>query len=1791
MSSLLCGCLKQTASSDDVYDDRRGEHPQAQGARAWSTYVGRVSKEAVEGNSHLRRPREREREEPLPTPVTLVVEQRAVGSKPLLAPPTFPVNSRPAKHSVLVELVGAGFHPTDPIPLDTAVALVQAGLVMNVGIQLAGDPATSGDSVLDASDAAALCLRVLAAISNQARGSLSENQAVEHRRTAASDFAESTIYALRRGNAQYGQLCALISAAAQLDYPELREELLAAGMPDALAEVLVILAARKHPSRRFPRVNPVLPVAPGAAKACTPGAGKHFGGSVYCASAHSSATAADTPADDLPLTTQRVVAVSNGASQEGQDARHSNPLVPKLALRNVGQLAAGCSEVPNLGLTRSARRDLARKSRAEDGELAAGARGSTSSAVTTSSTTSAPPPGLSDTMHIVASTATRTHDDSHIDTVENGQNESSVAGGLDSLLKLQDTADATGSRLHGPGRTAVLTAAHELRSVATHVGETLMMSDFSAILAHNRRCRRNSGADARDHAESTMRIRAGAGASNSLSTRMEASPRFPPTTSSFQEASGEHVTSIVLDAVQALSLTRHGSSESPEANPVSELINSGLATEQHPTRLMAALSAILCVDNPKQPSHPDPSMRAACISALVVFQTPLLRKPPAGVDPLLLRLRGHIQIVYEGAASSKRGVTTKDEETTEGLLRLMGDYVRVATNLRHGEFAVVSEVLAYARTICVVGAAGARPSTWCAQRLRAVDAWLGAASDIMNRIGGNGDDSSPAELFASLLLGQQSTLDWVYEYADHMLFSEHAPTSRPGDGDVPVSCGLEVSATAQELAVVRRRTLSYFTALIKVVAIAFPPMKGRDSKGRDCDYRGDGSRAHALLSQLDFLIKPDTGFVTRILSSGGRHEGVMGDGFVDQKLHCVPSQPLEVCAAALLLAETAFSAPATPFLSSRVLIDTHVHDHFVSLLRLYSAPGDRSVQLSEGWADLVTGHLRVLMVMVRAEEIGRTSHWSGDVWCNGRCLYDEAQQQLQIDPTSSAARSVFIGLHGCGDGSNVRVVDAVAQSFHRLRVLDFLVREINLEYEISHRVSRVGKKEEPIPDEASKQTIPDVDDVSVRLPPTQGNAVSTRHPQTPDASSGGSRMPLIPALKLGWGPQISISDTALGNNESIGDSESADVGKHRGPNIPKLGLNLGNRSDGMSQTAVRSIPSYDSSDDDRPAGGFVGDLMEDVAREEELEEREILLRAKAQKGPAADDSCLKADGTQLFVEVGDGQEAAAAQAAEIALQSTHLINDQIVGCGTGDDPKKNSEGSVKRGGIAGQAICEAYDSQLRSQDHKDNSIIPRGSQGDQHRSAASSSQPWTPRVRALGSTHVTASAVTRPPSLLAATAPHSPSLQGAQVSNMSTTSTPRASSFQHSNMHLPLQQVDSNVSKKGEECLQIMDEASQTADSAVDIVYSNERKTRRLYCNERVHVTMLELLLALLVGADRKTDEDGGVAGDVGSLRSSPVHAAQLQLHNHKQNVTFFLRMHLNHASNASIIAPLTSAAVTLGRGAERLLRLSCDALFRPGRYAARVLVARGAYAQVHRCSLPSELGTLHASEVALKLVDTPLSTHDPTSAVDVYAEIAVFEALAQSPWVAKLFDYGVAGESFYIVMQHYPASLKQWRTAHVCGPGAGERAPQMLLYLSVYSQCIQAVAALEQYGVVHYDVKADNFLLEPSPGSLANDFWNPPVNTGACATDTDAGYPPLPFRVVITDFGESRMFVAGETPGTARNRGTEYIKSPEMLTVSNSSKKDVKSYDRRKYHKCGRPSDVWALGCLLYEILTDTYM
>jgi hypothetical protein len=73
---------------------------------------------------------------------------------------------------------------------------------------------------------------------------------------------------------------------------------------------------------------------------------------------------------------------------------------------------------------------------------------------------------------------------------------------------------------------------------------------------------------------------------------------------------------------------------------------------------------------------------------------------------------------------------------------------------------------------------------------------------------------------------------------------------------------------------------------------------------------------------------------------------------------------------------------------------------------------------------------------------------------------------------------------------------------------------------------------------------------------------------------------------------------------------------------------------------------------------------------------------------------------------------------------------------------------------------------------------------------------------------------------------------------------------------------------------------------------------------------------------------------------------------------------------------------------------------------------------------------------------------------------------------------------------------------AHTCAPIPARPSPPRFALLQT----------LLNANVVHFDLKCDNVLLDPAPAASAEDFWRPPSAH-------------LPFRVVLADFGESKLF------------------------------------------------------------------
>lgn len=109
------------------------------------------------------------------------------------------------------------------------------------------------------------------------------------------------------------------------------------------------------------------------------------------------------------------------------------------------------------------------------------------------------------------------------------------------------------------------------------------------------------------------------------------------------------------------------------------------------------------------------------------------------------------------------------------------------------------------------------------------------------------------------------------------------------------------------------------------------------------------------------------------------------------------------------------------------------------------------------------------------------------------------------------------------------------------------------------------------------------------------------------------------------------------------------------------------------------------------------------------------------------------------------------------------------------------------------------------------------------------------------------------------------------------------------------------------------------------------------------------------------------------------------------------------------------------------MLKLLCPSLFDLHLYGDRkdwIKLASGAYGTVYEV----ELSMSEPKYVAIKKMDLPQSIYDRCVLHDIFTEITCLEEFRLESCVTDLYDYGVDGTSYYIVMKKYNGSLRDWR-------------------------------------------------------------------------------------------------------------------------------------------------------------------
>ncbi|HEY3559456.1 MAG TPA: serine/threonine-protein kinase [Kribbella sp.] len=197
-------------------------------------------------------------------------------------------------------------------------------------------------------------------------------------------------------------------------------------------------------------------------------------------------------------------------------------------------------------------------------------------------------------------------------------------------------------------------------------------------------------------------------------------------------------------------------------------------------------------------------------------------------------------------------------------------------------------------------------------------------------------------------------------------------------------------------------------------------------------------------------------------------------------------------------------------------------------------------------------------------------------------------------------------------------------------------------------------------------------------------------------------------------------------------------------------------------------------------------------------------------------------------------------------------------------------------------------------------------------------------------------------------------------------------------------------------------------------------------------------------------------------------------------------------------------------------------------RYLLGPSLGRGGMGEVYRAT-DQALGR----QVAVKLM---LRTGDDTSAAERFQREARAAARLSDPHIVAVFDFGEYDDTFYLVMELVEGRSVAAELAE-SGPLPWERA------ITIVEQAAAGLAAAHAQDVVHRDIKPSNLLV---------------------AADG---------TVKVADFGIAHLPGAetNELTATGQILGTPHYLSPE----------------RARGLQAGPESDVYALGCVLYQLVT----
>lgn len=394
--------------------------------------------------------------------------------------------------------------------------------------------------------------------------------------------------------------------------------------------------------------------------------------------------------------------------------------------------------------------------------------------------------------------------------------------------------------------------------------------------------------------------------------------------------------------------------------------------------------------------------------------------------------------------------------------------------------------------------------------------------------------------------------------------------------------------------------------------------------------------------------------------------------------------------------------------------------------------------------------------------------------------------------------------------------------------------------------------------------------------------------------------------------------------------------------------------------------------------------------------------------------------------------------------------------------------------------------------------------------------------------------------------------------------------------------------------------------------YAAERAARLLYACPEIHRSVLLLLTYLFVASnglslDTELAEASRFRGQVADPTASGMGVSQ--------SAHLAFEAHINHPSNAPLLPDILATASACGEAYGVLLRLVFSPAFDNTAYKVGQTIARGAFGAVYSYERRSEHEAVHSGDASdhghprvVKLLPKATSRFSRSNLPDVFIEVLSLRRLKPAGVAVDLLDFGCDASSFYLVMPRYTHTLRSWRRdaiqtrASATGSEreADARCPLRHI-LALYAQAISAVARMRSLGIEHFDIKADNFLLRKEQSLGAMELGDDAAADDVAAADG--------LRLVVADLGVAKLYEVNDAGCSPRDRGTECIKSPEMLEViQRSGLQSSRSTARGAEGELGGGGahdgstidrewavpgacDVWACGCLLYETITGDYL